>query len=265
MELIGLRCGEIRADAGLLYRGELSDDRVVIPIMCFAITHPEGVVLFDTGMNPRVRSDPVGYWGRVVERDLLVPVFPDGAAVTERLQQAGIAMSDVRFVVNSHLHNDHAGMNCFFNDSIVLMRTREFEHATEQMDKPYSGYIGNDFQSGDAGGLRMIEFDETYDIFDDGLVVLVSTIGHTPGHQSLRVRFPSGKGFTLSGDAMYQRSSLCTGCPPGVVWDRDLAIASISKLKAMNEHGDAVLVNHDPEMWGDCVSTQLLHSERLGS
>jgi hypothetical protein len=31
LTLIALRCGEIRADAGLLYRGELSDDRVVIP------------------------------------------------------------------------------------------------------------------------------------------------------------------------------------------------------------------------------------------
>lgn len=43
LTLIALRCGDIRADAGLLYRGELSDERVVIPVMCFAVVHSEGV------------------------------------------------------------------------------------------------------------------------------------------------------------------------------------------------------------------------------
>ena len=110
--------------------------------------------------------------------------------------------------------------------------------------------------------METIEFEETYDLFEDGSVVLVSTIGHTPGHQSMRVRFPSGRGFTLSGDAMYRHSSLCSGCPPGVLWDRDLAIASITKLKAMDDQGDTVLVNHDPDMWTECTATQVVHSER---
>lgn len=216
----------------------------------------------ETGINPEARRDAIGYWGRVVERDIVVPIFPDDAAVTERLRQAGIAVGDVRFVVNSHLHNDHARMNRYFEDSTVLVRTCELEHATSQMDKPYTGYLSNDFH-GDDAAMRMIEFDDTYDIFGDGLLVLVSTIGHTPGHQSLRVRFPSGRGFTLSGDAMYQHSSLCTGCPPGVLWDREFAVASITKLKAMDERGDTVLVHHDPVMWTECTGTQRLHSERI--
>src|SRR4051812_42280308 len=110
MDLIALHCGDIHADAGLLYRGEFSDDRVTVPIMCFLVVHDDGVVLFETGMNPEVRRDPIAYWGSLA-RDRLVPYLPDGATVTERVTQANVAVTDLRYVVNSHLHNDHAGMN----------------------------------------------------------------------------------------------------------------------------------------------------------
>ena len=109
--------------------------------------------------------------------------------------------------------------------------------------------------------LGIVEYDDTFDLFADGSVALVSTPGHSPGHQSLRVAFPSGKTFVVSGDAVYQRASLCDGCPPGVLWDKPQAEASVQKLIAMEQAGDTILVNHDPGQWQDVADVQSLHRE----
>jgi glyoxylase-like metal-dependent hydrolase (beta-lactamase superfamily II) len=259
MELIALHCGDIRADAGLLYRGELSDDRVVVPIMCFLLVHDEGVVLFETGMNPEVRRDPIAHWGSLA-RERLVPELPNGASVTERISQANVVASDLRYVINSHLHNDHAGMNTAFDRSVLLVRASEYSHATSLMDAPNTGYVRSDFYS-DGDPQATIEYDDTFDVFSDGSVTLVSTPGHSPGHQSLRVTFPSGKRFVISGDAVYKRTSLCDGCPPGVLWDKAQAEASVQRLMRMHDGGDTILVNHDTEQWREVDDVQSLHRE----
>ncbi len=259
LTLVAMRCGEIRADPGLLYRGELSDERIVIPVMCFAILHPEGVVVFETGMNPEVRRDPIEYWGPVA-KSVLEPLCTDDDDVTARLEHAGVSTTDVRYVVNSHLHNDHAGMNRYFPEATVVVRAREYGHALTQMDQRFTGYLSHDF-TGDDIAPHTIEYDDTYDVFGDGAINLVSTIGHTPGHQSLRVQFASGRAFVLSGDAMYQRASLCSAEPPGILWDRDAAVASIRKLASMQDRGDTVLVNHDPGDWAECTDTLVVHRE----
>jgi glyoxylase-like metal-dependent hydrolase (beta-lactamase superfamily II) len=261
MELVALHCGDLRADAGLLYRGELSDDRVTVPIMCFLVVHDEGAVLFETGMNPEVRRDAIAYWGSLA-RNRLVPHLPDGATVIERVEQSTVAMTDLRYVVNSHLHNDHAGMNCEISGATVLVRNTEYAHATTLMDSHNTGYVRNDFYGDGSAAPQLIEYADTHDVFGDGTVTLVSTPGHSPGHQSLRVTFPSQKTFVISGDAVYQRASLCDGCPPGVLWDKAQAEASVQKLIAMDQSGDTVLVNHDPGQWAGVDDVQSLHRER---
>jgi hypothetical protein len=60
------------------------------------------------------------------------------------------ALGDVRFVENGHLHNDHAGMHRYFGGSTVLERAFDLDYATAQMDGPYTGHLGNDFQGDDA-------------------------------------------------------------------------------------------------------------------
>jgi glyoxylase-like metal-dependent hydrolase (beta-lactamase superfamily II) len=101
------------------------------------------MVLFETGMNPEVRRDPIGYWGTLARKHL-VPVLPDGATGPARAT-AGMR-GDLRYVVNSHLHNDHAGMNTAFDRSLAVRAsgTRTPQHSWPRPP----GYVRNDFTDG---------------------------------------------------------------------------------------------------------------------
>ena len=259
MRLTAARCGTIKVDTGILDGGGLSGSLRAVPSMCFVIEHPYGTVVWDTSMNPAVCEDAVAYWGRLAE-NVTVPEYDVDEMLTARLALLCIDASSIRYVVNSHLHNDHCGMNRFFPSSTVLGRTREFEHAEASMTNPFSGYVQDDFH-GDGQRVELFDYDDRYDLFGDGSLELVSTIGHTPGHQSLAVTFPSGRRIVLTGDAVYNTEQLATGQPPGFTWDRDAAVESSRLLGLLAADGAQVLVAHDPATWAGVADVAVLAAE----
>ncbi len=84
-----------------------SEQMMDIPVPSFLIEHPKGLVLFDTGVNPRVAEDPEGYWGAAA-KFVNVKCTPD-LIVDRQIRQHGYRPEDVTHVVVSHLHLDHAG------------------------------------------------------------------------------------------------------------------------------------------------------------
>src|SRR5438874_11172429 len=68
------------------------------PVLAFAIRHPQGVLLVDTG---------IGAGNAWIEENYR----PRGRDVREALGAAGIEPTAVRMVVNTHLHFDHCGQN----------------------------------------------------------------------------------------------------------------------------------------------------------
>jgi glyoxylase-like metal-dependent hydrolase (beta-lactamase superfamily II) len=97
-----------------------------LPIYAFAIEHPEGVIVVDTGEDARA-SQP-GYFAgwhpglrafrERVERE---------QEIGPQLQRLGIQPGDVRWVVLTHLHTDHAGGLHHFPDNEILVTRRELE------------------------------------------------------------------------------------------------------------------------------------------
>ena len=259
MNLTVFGCGHISCDSGLLHSGEVSGDMAQIPVTCFLVQHPRGLLLWDTGMNPAVRTDPLGHWGGVAKRTL-VPNLGPGESVVERLASAGVPRADIDVVVNSHLHNDHCGMNLSFPSSRVLIRERELAHARELMDVKSSGFIRADF-FGNGDQFEVCEYEDEYDIFGDGKVKLISTAGHTPGHQCLQVTFPSGQSYVLSGDAVYTHEQLCAHRPSGISWDKEAMVRGAQRLDDLAKTGARILVAHDPEEWSGLTSSQLIHEE----
>lgn len=263
MKLHVFICGSVKCDEGLLFKGEPSGSYCLLPVTCFLLEHPYGNVLWDTGMNPRVRVDPLGHWGGVAKR-LLIPMMGEGESIVERLEFVGLSADDVDIVLNSHLHNDHSGMNYHFTNARVLVRRAEYDFALSKMDTPSSGFIRADFQAEDETENRAVEliaYEDEYDLFGDGSVCLVSTIGHTPGHQCMMITFPSGRCFVLSGDAAYDPEQICSCTASGISWDQDAMIRSLERLRDLQDSGAEVLVAHDRARWGAVESHLILHEE----
>ena len=179
-----------------------------------------------------------------------VPHYSESEALLARLTQAGIDASQIRFVINSHLYNDYCGVNRFFPQATVLLRQSEYDHAVGMMDTGKHGYMRDDF-CGDGQTVEMIECDDSYDIFDGSRLRLLSTVGHTPGHQSLQVTFPSGRQFVMTGDALYTSRQLATRQPLGLVFDKREALASANRLADLGEKGATILIHHEPGIWSE--------------
>jgi N-acyl homoserine lactone hydrolase len=260
MRLTALRCGHISIDIGLLEGGGLQHHNRSVPSMAFVLEHPEGVLVWDTSMNPAVCAGAVDYWGPLAA-SLVVPHYTREETTVSRLAEVGIDADDVRFVVNSHLHNDHCGMNRFFPRATTLVRREEYQHAVGVTGDPYSGYIANDFL-GDDVGPEYLDYDDQLALFGDESVVLLSTIGHTPGHQSLQITFPSGRSIVLTGDALYTAAQLASGSPPGITADNAEATRSARHLSDLQDAGTAVLVAHEPAHWTNVETTAVVHAER---
>jgi glyoxylase-like metal-dependent hydrolase (beta-lactamase superfamily II) len=233
-------CGHLTIPAGFLLEG--AKGRVRVPVPAYLIVHPRGRVLFDSGLNLQALSDAASYMGPQGLRYTTLH-FEQGDAVGARLEALSVAPHEITHVVNSHLHYDHAGGNAQLPDADVIVQRREWEHARALPDDD-PGYRKLDFETGQ----RVRPIDGEHDLFGDGTVVCFPTYGHTPGHQSLRVRTARGE-FVLCGDACYLRRSLDELHAPGVIADRAAALDVLRGFQRMQAAGARIMFGHDPEFW----------------
>jgi glyoxylase-like metal-dependent hydrolase (beta-lactamase superfamily II) len=106
------------------------------------------------------------------------------------------------------------------------------------------GFNPRDFDLGHK--LRLI--DGEHNVFGDGSVVCLPTPGHTPGHQSLKLRLPGGE-VVLAADSCYFCRTLRERRLPRFVYDRDQMLASLDRLGALEHAGARIFFGHDPEFW----------------
>ena len=155
-----------------------------------------------------------------------------------------VAPERIDYVVNSHLHFDHCGGNEQIPNATLILQRPEWEaaHEAELIEKVY--YDRQDYDHGHR--TRLV--DGEHDIFGDGSAVCLPTPGHTPGHQSLRVRI-GDQDVVLTGDACYLRRTLEQLHLPTAVYDREQMLASLRRLRALRDDGAVIVTGHDPEMW----------------
>jgi len=75
------------------------------------------------------------------------------------------------------------------------------------------------------------DYDGTFDV-TPGLR-LVSTPGHTPGHQALLVAFTDGRSFVCAGDAAYTLQAIIDHTPTGRGTDPEQSVASLHTLTSL--------------------------------
>lgn len=121
---------------------------VEFPVYAVLIDHPEGKILFDTGCNPEGMGDD-GRWPEGVQE-----LFPYQASeecyLINRLAQLNVRPEDIKYVVASHLHLDHAGCLELFKNATVIVHDTELSNTmkTYAINKDMGAYVWADIDHG---------------------------------------------------------------------------------------------------------------------
>jgi N-acyl homoserine lactone hydrolase len=224
-----------------------------LPIHCWLIEHPEGLVLVDTGETAQAAER--GYfpgWHPYYRRG--VREWVDSTdEVGNALENLGVSASDLRWVILTHLHTDHVGGIGHFPENEILVSRVEARAAAGKIGR-LRGYLNNrwpewfhptlvDFTDEPLG-----PFDRTWQVTDDDAIVLVSTPGHSPGHLSVVVR-AQDRAFFLAGDTSYTEELLLRRVVDGVTRDEAAARQTLERINQFIQStpGAVYLPSHDPD------------------
>jgi len=220
-----------------------------IPVPWFLIKHPEGDVIIDGGMPIEAALDKHKHWGSVVEA--YDPVMKTSEWCRDMVKTVNTKPEDIKYVIQTHLHLDHSGAIGHFPNATHITQRLEYDYAFNPDWFSGPAYIRADF---DKPNIRwkFLQGKKTdfYDVYGDGVIKIIFTPGHTPGHQSVLVKLPKTGHMLFTGDACYTGDHWCDKCLPGLVASSTDAAESVKKLrKVAKEHDAKVVWGHDPVSW----------------
>jgi glyoxylase-like metal-dependent hydrolase (beta-lactamase superfamily II) len=263
-----LRCGEVVMPPAALDRprGRLAQPRamlgtrrsnwIAVPVPVFLVEHPTaGRILVDTGFHASVQDGARSSLGRRQSWILPARQAP-GESAPEHLRALGIEPAEIATIVMTHLHNDHASGAIQFPDATFVVDAVEWAAACKggfaegyrhaHFDQPLR-WRTVDYE----GAQPYATFDRTLDLFGDGSVRLLSTRGHTQGHQSLLLRLRDRE-LLLTADAAYTRRAIEDDVLPIFIFGGEepyrRSLASIRDYLEQNPRAD-VICGHDAERW----------------
>jgi len=199
-----LEAGLARLDGGAMFgvvprplwtRRTEPDERNRIPLAmrCLLVEHPDGLVLVDTGLGNKEEPKFMDIYG--VENS----GFPGPTQLEDALAELGRAPADIRWVINTHLHFDHAGGNTTaesipgggrevrptFPNATYVVQRGELTFARHTNERTRASYLPPNFEPvTEAGQWRLLDGDGE---ILPGIEARL-TPGHVPWHQSILIR-----------------------------------------------------------------------------
>jgi N-acyl homoserine lactone hydrolase len=222
-----------------------------LPILAWLIEHPEGLIVVDTGETARV-SEP-GYFPR------WHPYFRFGVRewvgseqeIGPQLHALGFSPHDVRWVVLTHFHTDHAGGLSHFPTGEILAARIDYAYS-RGLRGSVRGFLPQRWPESFAPTL-IEHHDGPFESFADstaltqaGDVHLIPTPGHTPGHMSVALE-DGDQVIVFAGDASYTEQNMVDGITDGVSPSMNAARDSLARLRRLAVARPTVyLPTHDP-------------------
>ena len=222
-----------------------------LPIYAWLIEHPEGLIVVDTGETARATQPGYFPWWQPTFRLSVRENVQPEEEIGPQLQRLGFAPRDVRWVVMTHLHTDHAGGLHHFPNADILVTRNEYALATNRWAK-LRGYVPNRWPSWFAP--RFVEFADaavgpfptSHTLTQAGDVHLIPTPGHTAGHLSVMVH-EGERAIVLAGDVSYTQALLQQQVIDGVAFDEKAAHQTIQRMLTFAQTTPTVyLPSHDP-------------------
>ena len=197
---------------------------------CYLIKHAQGWFLWDTGVADAVAAMPDG----LAPADPKAVLWRRPKTLAGELDRLGVKPADIRGMAVSHTHPDHVGNVEMFPTTMLYVQKAEYEWPGANNAPRFKA----------EHPVTKLEGDR--DIFGDGSVTILSTPGHTPGHQSLLVKLPKSGAIVLSGDAVHFTSNWEIRAVPSMNSNKEQTQASMQKIAdTLTKEKAQLWINHD--------------------
>lgn len=222
-----LDCGRLTGRNLATY--ELPSEVRDLSVPCFLIVHEKGMLLWEAGLGDRFAG------GGESSTD---PGWRVSTTLRGQLAEIGVEPADITFFAMSHSHADHTGNANDYAGSIWLVQEAE-RNAALAPGRNTSSY-------GRLAASGTVILNGDHDVFGDGTVVLMSTPGHTAGHQSLLVKLARTGPVLLSGDLYHYPEQRASKTFASFELDRAQSAASRAVIERfLTETGTALWIGHD--------------------
>lgn len=227
---------------------------VRVPAPAFLVEHPGvGPLLIDTGLHPSVGVDPKQNFGRILGSFARGIKMAPEQAVAAQLRARSLDAADIRGVLMTHMHPDHASAISEFPDATFVLSKQEWDAITD--GGLTDGYVksqydfGFDFRTFDfdsPGTESFATFGRSFDLFGDDSVRAVFTPGHSHGHTSYVLRLRDRE-VLVAGDAIYTMRTLEEGVLPHLMADEHQFRRSLKEIQRYREAtpGALIIPGHD--------------------
>jgi glyoxylase-like metal-dependent hydrolase (beta-lactamase superfamily II) len=184
-------------------------NRIALALRCLLVEHPAGLLLIDTGLGNKEDAKFREIYG--VEN-----AGPGGSRtrIEAALAEAGYGPEQVRWVLNTHLHFDHAGGNTWidqptppatsappplprlsFPDATYLVQAGDLAFARQANERTRASYLPHNWEPvAEAGKFRLLEGDG--EVFPGVSVRLIP--GHVPFLQGVLLESRGERLFYLA-------------------------------------------------------------------
>jgi len=226
-----LNCGEgVAGDISRWSPGVNEGKSMEFADNCYLIKHAQGWMIWDTGISDAIAAMPNG----LAPSDPKATHWRRPKTLARQLEQVGVKPSEIKYLAVSHAHPVHIGNVELFPQAMLLVQKLEYE------------WSGADKAPRFKPEHQVTRLEGDKDVFGDGSVTILSTPGHTPGHQSLLVKLPKTGALVLSGDAVHFQSNWENRRVPSMNTDKDKTLASMQRIADLLAKEKAQLwINHD--------------------
>lgn len=226
-----LNCGEgVAGDISRWSPGVNVGKKMDFADNCYLLRHGQAWMLWDTGITDDVAKMPDG----LPSPDPRAVHWYRPKTLAGQLEELGVKPGDIGLVGVSHTHPDHIGNVELFPHAILLVQKAEYVWP----DASGKSRFNTDHPA--------VQIEGDYDVFGDGSVTVISTPGHTPGHQSLLVRLANTGAIVLSGDVVHFCDNWDNRRVPPFNTDQNQSAASMERIAGLLRQDKAQLwINHD--------------------
>jgi glyoxylase-like metal-dependent hydrolase (beta-lactamase superfamily II) len=238
------------------------------PIYAWVIDHQEGIIVVDTGDTAQTTFNPEYFpkWHPYYRTSVQFDIKPH-EEIGPKLKEMGISQKDVKKVILTHFHTDHAGGLHHFPESEIIGSGKDYKLASGFSGK-LLGYVPHSWPDWFSPVFipfkkeKFGPFEQSYKVTNSSDVLVIPTPGHTPNHVSVVVKAEDMLYF-LAGDTSYSQELLIKNIPDGVSPRASMTLNTMAKIRELAKMKPTIyLPTHDDKSEERLLQKKVLFKDK---